>query len=159
VKRVFSHLVLAVLGIVAAISLAACSPEQPVLETPGAVVGVQAMSPQDKRSQLTTDFPVEVPVPVGTVVSARSQGSVAWDYEMEVPGSPPTVRDWFGQAYQQRGWEILEAGQLTEGSPGLYLKMRKNAAQSRVDLVGVDGAPSTIVRVVVGVGAPVLETF
>ena len=117
------------------------------------------MSPEDKRAQLGSSFPLEIPVPVGEAVLGKAQGPDVWDYKIEVARDPVTVRDWYVQAYQRRGWEIVDAGLLTQGMPGYYFTARKNAAETRVELVGETGAPNTVAGVVVGIGTPVLDTF
>ena len=108
---------------------------------------------------LSQGFPVEVPVPAGRVTSANSQGPDAWDYEIEVDATPEALRDWYSRAYTSRSWTIVDYGQLTQGAEGYFVELRKNAAESRVDVVGQEGASPATARVVVGIGTPVLETF
>jgi hypothetical protein len=134
--------------------------EQPAAQAPpSAFDSIEQMSPEDKRTQLGSSFPLEIPVPVGDAVLGKAQGPDVWDYKIEVARDPITVRDWYVQAYERRGWEILDTGPLTQGVPGYYFTARKNAAETRVDLVGESGAPNTVAGVVVGIGTPVLDTF
>jgi hypothetical protein len=142
--------------------LAGCSSavsEQPPAEEQSAGPSVEAMSPERKRESMALAFPVEVPVPVGEVTRARTQGPDAWDYEIEVDATPEGVAKWYADAYTGRSWTIVGSGELTQGRGGYYLELRKNAAESRVDVLAGENARPTTVRAVVGIGAPVLETF
>jgi hypothetical protein len=171
VKRAARLLIIVSLAAAAA-SLVACSSTQAQTapaEQPAAQQATQPaldvfdlieqMRPEEKREKLAPGFPVEVPVPVGTVGSTKAQGPDAWDYALQIDHDPSTVQSWYVRAYEQRGWEVVNAGMLSQGMRGYYLEMRKNSAESRVDIIGDPGAPYTIVKVVVGVGTPVLETF
>ena len=120
---------------------------------------IEQMSLEDKREQLGPSFPLEIPVPAGQAVLGKDQGPDVWGYKVEVAHDPGTVRDWYIAAYERRGWEITDTSLLTQGLPGYYIEARKNAAQTRVDLVGEKGSPNTVAGVVVGIGTPVLDTF
>lgn len=127
--------------------------------TTGGVIAepIEPMSIEQKRKIMAEGFPVEVPVPDGRVGSASTQGPDAWSYEVEVPNSPDALYDWYFAAYTGRSWTVVGEGLLSDG--GSYLELRKNAAQSRVDILSDPDSSGTTARVVVGVGAPILETY
>ncbi len=175
-ERTIRMLVLAALAGAIATTVVGCSPQQqsvqppaseqvPPAEQPAAQASPSAfeligqMSLEDKREQLGPSFPLEIPVPAGQAVLGKDQGPDIWGYKVEVAHDPGTVRDWYIEAYERRGWEITDTSLLTQGMPGYYIEARKNAAETRVDLVGEKGSPNTVAGVVVGIGTPVLDTF
>jgi uncharacterized protein YceK len=124
---------------------------------------VKAMTPDAKRSVIATSFPIEVPVPEGEFVRSQAQGDDAWDYEVRVRSTPEAMVDWYRQAYSAASWTLTQEGDFTGASPrlgGRFLTFRKgSAAQSEVTVEGVADAEGMVtVRVILGVGAPVLET-
>jgi len=117
------------------------------------------MSPEMKRETMAEGFPIEVPVPQGEVTRAVTQGGGIWDYEIGVAASPEALADWFANTYSGRSWTVVGQGSLTEGSGGVYLELRKGAAESRVEVLDAIGGEPTVARVTVGVGTPVLGTY
>jgi hypothetical protein len=118
------------------------------------------MKPDDKRSLIATSFPLEVPVPVGELTRAKAQGDDAWDYTILVTATPQALLDWYRTVYTAAQWTATAEGDFDgEGSPGRFIEFRKGNSQSSVY---VEGAPDergrSTARVVLGVGAPVLET-
>jgi len=157
---------LAACALVACTTLAAgctASGTQQPAEKPAATApveeSVKAMSPEQKRAVMAEGFPIEVPVPQGQVTRAQAQGGDAWDYEIKVAASPEALVGWFVNTYTGRSWTVVGQGPLTEGAGGSYLELRKNAAESRVDILSGAEGGTTVVRVTVGVGAPVLGTY
>jgi hypothetical protein len=137
------------------------SPAQTAASAPQSAP-IQAMTPDAKRSAIAASFPIEVPVPDGEFTRAQAQGSDAWDYTLKVKAAPAAVLDWYRQAYTSRQWEFV--GQSTfganrDGRPGTALTFVKGNSECQVavdDAAGSDGM--TTVRVILGVGAPVLQT-
>lgn len=128
-------------------------------ESVPAQVTLEAMRPEAKREVMAEGFPVEVPVPTGQIVRTRAQGPDVWDYEIVVEAAPDAVAQWYADAYTGRSWVIVRSGELDEVQGGYFLEMRKNAAESRVDVIPGASEGSTTAKVVVGVGTPVLGTF
>ena len=125
---------------------------------PAAATGaesVSAMSIEQKRSLIATNFQIEVPVPMGKVVRGESQGDSAWDYELIIAAPTVAVAEWYKAQFEGRDWQM---GEPSLPKPGvLVLTMTKNRAESRVTITPVDSG-STHVEAVVGVGIPVLQT-
>jgi hypothetical protein len=124
-----------------------------------APVPLQALTPSQKRSAIASNFPAEVPVPVGSITRAHAQDDTAWDYEVVAQASPEEFIGWYRRAYVNRGWAVLRDGEWdgpTGGGP--FLELGKGGAQSSVR---VSKAPSGTVgssaRVIVGFG-PILQT-
>ncbi|HSK47736.1 MAG TPA: hypothetical protein VLA05_07015 [Coriobacteriia bacterium] len=141
------------------LAVAACSrPAPPVQEVeqrkPSAGSLVQAMDPDQKRSEIDSGFPLEVPVPEGEVVRANAQGPDAWDYEILVPAVPAEVSEFYRSSYVARSWLVTEERPLEGG--GAELTLEKGGAQSRVSIT--PEAEGSRAVVILGVGAPVLET-
>lgn len=151
---------IAVAGVVALV-LAGCSPESasraqsPVPVQPA----IEQLSPSAKQATIATSFPAEVPVPMGDFTRAQAQGDSAWDYEVQVAATPEQVFDWYRTQYVAREWFVVKEGQFdaVDGG-GTFLDVRKNRAESSVSVYGDDSKGYTRVKVVVGVGTPVLRT-
>lgn len=124
------------------------------VQAPATQDTVEAMDPERKRDELGAEFPFEVPVPEGEVVRGRAQGPDAWDYELLVAASPEAVAEWYESALTARSWVLAERRSLEGG--GVELTLSKGGAQTRATIVG-QGEGSRVV-VVLGVGAPVLQT-
>lgn len=140
---------------VALVGLAGCArAETPSpVEAPVPSATIEPMGLEQKQTLIATSFPVEVPVPAGTVRRGQAQGTDAWDYEIEIDAPIVDVEQWYQQAYSGRNWQQVER---VQGEGMVSLTFVKAAAQSRVDLAERDG--STTALVVLGVGAPVLQT-
>ncbi len=139
----------------------AASPARTAAATPQPAP-IAAMTPEAKRTAIAASFPIEVPVPAGEFARAQAQGTDAWDYTLKVKASPRAVLDWYRQAYASRGWELVGRstfGASGEGRPGTALTFLKGDSQSQVAVENAaDPAGATTVRVILGVGAPVLQT-
>jgi hypothetical protein len=132
------------------------SAQRPVAEDPA--VRIEAMSPSDKRFEIAENFPAEVPVPVGRVIRGTAQGEDAWDYEIVLDFAPAAVVEWYRSAFASRSWVVVdESGPAGGSATGPYeLTLQKGAAESRV-VVSAEGEGARAL-VVLGVGAPVLQT-
>lgn len=141
------------------VTLVACAPAKTPAPDPAAqATALSAMVPSAKRAQIATSFPAEVPVVVGTVVRGEAQGTDAWDYEIEVAAPPSDVVRWYHEAYAGRNW--VASGDVMVDGPGgggTAITFRKGGAESRVTVYGTPDNTS-IVRAILGVGAPVLQT-
>lgn len=130
------------------------APEGPAPQS----VSIEAMTPSEKRELIAPNFPIEVPVPAGSVTRSASQGDDAWDYEVVVDVSAESLADWYRGAYSSRSWQVVEdgaSGAADEGS-GYETAFRKGAAESRVVVTAQgEGAKAAVI---LGVGAPVLQT-
>lgn len=148
--------VLALSLVLASLALSGCArakAPEPATQQEAKSVTIEAMSPEQKQSLIATSFPMEVPVAVGKVARGEAQGPDAWDYELSVAAPLSDVETWYRQAYSSRNWQLSER---TQGAGLLSLTFVKGAAQSRVDLS--EKGASTTVSVILGVGAPVLQT-
>lgn len=157
------------LALAVSITLAGCAPASQVgsrvvpEESIESAPPLKAMTPDAKRSVIASSFPIEVPVPEGEFVRSQAQGDDAWDYEVRVRSTPAAVVDWYRQTYMAASWTLTQEGDFSGASPrpgGRFLTFRKgSAAQSEVTVDGVADAEGMVtVRVILGVGAPVLET-
>lgn len=143
---------------------AGCSPRAtstPPLPTPGSataqdptVAQLTQMAPDDKKSLISSTFPVQVPVPKGEVMRHEAQGDSAWVYGLGLPAGSEGVANWYLEAYRAAEWEVLKNDQ----NRGSYvLDFQKNGAQSEVLVEPVDAHRSTV-TVSVGVGTAILQT-
>lgn len=123
-----------------------------------AASAIVQLTPSQKRSAIATSFPAEVPVPEGRFTRGGAQGD-AWDYDVIVEATPDEVAAWYRTQYQIREWVLLKEGYFDgpEGG-GTFFDFRKNRAESSVSVYGNAGVSGTRVRVVVGVGTPVLQS-
>lgn len=149
-----------------ALSAAACAPARTSAPSsasssapPSAPRQLQAadltlMSPERKRAEIASSFPMQVPVPQGTVMRGEAQGDSAWDYQVIVKGSPYAVAAWYHIAYSRAEWQITASD---ENNGAVTMDLRKGDAQSRI-VVEPSGADSSKVTATVGVGTPVLQT-
>jgi hypothetical protein len=147
----------AVLAAITVLTLVGCAgtPSQPESTNGSApVAALAAMGADQKRAELGANFPIEVPVVAGRVVRGEEQGPDAWAYEVIAEAPVSTVAEWYRQAYEGREWTVT--GQTALEGGGSELSMQKGTAQSRVT-VSPEGTGSRVL-VILGVGAPVLET-
>ncbi|MEI7814021.1 MAG: hypothetical protein WCJ13_04435 [Coriobacteriia bacterium] len=142
-----------------ALLLGGCAGQRPkpsVVPTPTASssVAIARMSAEQKRTTIATSFPIEVPVPQGRVVRGEAQGADAWDYQLMIPASAADVVSWYAEWYTKADWQLISD---TAADGGRKLSFVKGGAESAV-IVKPAGADLTSVIVVLGVGAPVLNT-
>jgi hypothetical protein len=110
------------------------------------------MTPAEKRSEIASSFPMQIPVPQGAVESAEAQGPSAWVYSLVVPGEPDRVARWYMDVFLGAEWTLVAS---TERS----LELQKNRAQAQLKFEAVKGTvPSTKVTASIGVGTSVLNT-
>lgn len=131
--------------------------EQPagkLAATDAAPADPELMSLSDRRSQIASNFPSELPVVAGTVIRGQAQGPDAWDYVVESPRDPQTVATWYQRLYLARNWQLVSDEGYGDG--GISLTYRKGAAESRITIEPIDGG--TRASVIVGVGVPVTQT-
>ena len=116
---------------------------------------VSAMSAVQRRSMIASNFPLEVPVPMGEVVRAEAQGDTAWDYEVILPADPVAVATWYVDALRAREWQVESQTGSPEGE--LVLTLTKRLAQTRVTIAAEPNGKSRA-KVILGVGTSVLQT-
>lgn len=110
------------------------------------------MTPAQKRSRIASDFPMQVPVALGTVQRGEAQNAGAWDYVIVVPGDVNAVRRWYLQAYTNSEWTVVSR-------TSSEVSLQKNNAQSHLQFENVGTSPATTkVTAAVGVGTQVLGT-
>jgi hypothetical protein len=122
--------------------------------TAAAGAQIPRMTAQEKRSMIASSFPVEVPVLRGRVVRGQAQGGDAWDYQLEVAAPAADVAEWYATWYTKADWQLV--GDEAAGK-GRKLTLVKGRAESMVVVTPL-GADLANVSVVLGVGAPVLNT-
>lgn len=120
-----------------------------------AIAAIRPMTVDEKRAQIATSFPLEVPLPGGEVRRGEAQGDTAWDYEIIVDAPVATLSDWYKQYYTARSWNVASEDQLSGG--GVKLTLLKNDAQSRI-VIEPQSGEKTKATGVLGVGTPVLQT-
>ncbi len=146
-------LLVAVCGLLLVASLGGCAARQPAEPAQPAAQPIEPMTPSAKRATIATGFPAEVPVPVGDFSRAEAQGDDAWDYVVAVTATPEDLAQWYRAAYGGRQWELSGEEKTAEG---VVLTFRKGTAESRVSVTtDPEGSAATVV---VGVGAPVIQT-
>jgi hypothetical protein len=110
------------------------------------------MTPAQKRSRIASDFPMQVPVPAGTVLRGEAQNAGAWDYVIVVPGDVYSVQRWYLQVYADSEWTVVSRTTSE-------VALQKNNAQSRLQFESAGTSPATTkVTAAVGVGTQVLGT-
>ncbi len=154
------RLAVVLLAASAALVLVACTSKPaaslaPVSNPTAVSAPVSAMSIDQKRSLIATNFQIEVPVPMGTVVRGESQGDAAWDYELIVAAPPATVAQWYRTAFAGAEWKLDR--QTGSGQGATILTLTKNAAQTRVTITP-EGVGRSRAQAVIGIGTPVLQT-
>ena len=87
------------------------------------------MTPEQKRSLIASDFPIEVPVPAGSVTRGESQGGSVWDYRIEVPDEPRAVAAWFAEAYGHAEWQIAPYRRWQATRPGHTSPSRRRTSR------------------------------
>jgi hypothetical protein len=153
-----TRLVAVVLGCVLALGATGCAGSRaastPQVEPPAAP-SVTRMEPERAAAQIASNFPVEVPVAMGEVISGKAQGTDAWDYELRVAAPVNAVAEWYLAEYQRRSGQL--ADQQTTGA-SIRLTLRKGGAESQITVEpSAIGDGSTTVRAILGVGPPVLD--
>lgn len=139
------------------LAVAGCTPKsEPAQLLPNEpAADLEWMRAEDVRSQISSTFPLEVPVPAGAVVAGQSQGPDAWDYQMTFPESADEVAEWYRRAYGSRSWTVVSDSVNNGDAAGtLVLAFRKGAAECEV-VVSHDGRGSHA-SVSLGIGTPVL---
>jgi hypothetical protein len=111
------------------------------------------MSADQKRSQIASSFPIEVPVPEGRVLRGEAQGTV-WDYQLETPRSAADAVSWYLTWYPKAEWQLI--GDEVAGA-SRRLKFSKGGYAADIT-VTADGSDRAKVTAVVGMGQPVLNT-
>jgi hypothetical protein len=140
----------ALLGGCARKSAVAQPPVDPVANATPA--GLAQMTPAQKRSRIASDFPMQVPVPVGTVQRGEAQNAGAWDYVIVVPGDVYSVQRWYLQVYANSEWAVVSR-------TASEVSLQKNNAQSHLQFESAGTSPATTkVTAAVGVGTQVLGT-
>lgn len=110
------------------------------------------MTPAEKTSQIATSFPMQVPVPVGTVERGQAQGPTAWDYTIVVPGDVTAVERWYFDVYSGAEWTVVSRSADS-------MALQKNRAQTQLRFTAVEGKLSkTRIVAAVGIGTQVLQT-
>ena len=115
---------------------------------------LKRMSPEQKRSEIASTFPAEVPVPVGDVKSGEAQGEGVWDYAVSLDGEPAAVAAWYSAAYGHAEWQIVDS---SHAGTTFELSVRKGRSESKVTVERTAEGRS-LATVVVGVGAQILRT-
>ena len=126
------------LALCAAVALGGCSATRPSVQAPPSVgssagsteTDIAPMSVDQVRTEIDSGFPVETPVPAGTVVRGEAQGPNAWDYELVVAAPASSVAEWYKRAYGGRSWVVTDERVLEGG--GSEVTMQKGAAATRV---------------------------
>lgn len=120
------------------------------------VTGIDAMGGDAKRSLIASDFPLEVPVPAGDVLSGESQlGGTVLAYTVVVQATSADLAQWYREMYTARGWTDTSAAG-SEGAPNSDLTFRKHKAESRITIESDDG--SVRASALIGLGVSVLQT-
>lgn len=157
VKRVLVTICL----VVSAWALVACAGAQAPRTAEPAVqaLPIEGLSLAAKQATIATSFPAEIPVPMGDFTRAEAQGEDAWDYEVQIPSKPDDVLAWYRTQYVVREWIVVKEGQFdaVDGS-GTFLDLRKNRAESSISIYSDYSEGYTLVKAVVGVGTPVLQS-
>lgn len=109
----------------------------------------------ERRSELASGFPIEVPVPNGSVSRAEAQGDSAWVYEMSVEAQPFDVAAWYRAAYASANWQTARDEVASGGGTLIFVKGA--GAQSKIRLTAEPGG--TKITASVGVGEAVGDTF
>jgi len=136
-----------------AASAPAPAPAATATEASTTIANLTQMTPADKTSQISSGFPIQVPVAAGSVVRGEAQGDSAWVYQIIVSGSVSAVRNWYLRAYQNAEWTVTS---ITDSE----ITLEKGSAQSRLKFENVDNGNEarTQITAAVGVGTPVLQT-
>ena len=109
----------------------------------------------ERRSQLASGFPIEVPVPDGAVTRAEAQGDSAWIYELSVDAQPFDVAAWYRAAYASANWQLVRDEVASSGGTLIFVKGA--GAQSKIRLIAEPGGTKVVASV--GVGEAVGETL
>ncbi len=136
------------------------APLAPEKAGPGANQGAgdaKKISPlaPERRSQLASGFPIEVPVPDGSVTRAEAQGDSAWIYELSMDAQLFDVAAWYRAAYASANWRLVRDQVASSGGTLIFVKGA--SAQSKIRLIAEPGGTKVISSV--GVGEAVGETL
>jgi hypothetical protein len=112
------------------------------------------MTAEKKRSDIATDFPIEVPVPDGRVVRGESQGEGLWDYQLEIPLSAAEVESWYATLYPKAEWRLIGNDVVGDGRRLTFVKGGYAADVT----ITPTGPKLTKVTAIVGIGQPILNT-
>ncbi|MBI5232440.1 MAG: hypothetical protein HY876_09790 [Coriobacteriales bacterium] len=148
---------LAILAVAASVTGCASQPSSVTQEAPPEASVAPAPEPMqsvEKKRQLPSEFPIEVPVPRGTITRADRQGADVWVYEIAVASSPEQTLAWYEQAYKSANWGEIERSAAGEGTRVLF---EKGSAQTEVQVR--PAAAGSTAEVAIGIGVPVGETF
>jgi hypothetical protein len=132
----------------------AAAPAQQQSATAAAAIEIPRMTAAEKQSLIATSFPVQVPVPQGRVLRGEAQGEDAWDYQIEIAAAPSDVAGFYTGWLGKADWQLV--GDKTQGDTRT-LTLVKGGAESRI-IIKPAGQGTTSASVVLGVGAPVLNT-
>lgn len=154
-----SRATLALLALVLPVALgvaAGCSrtPAPAPAQSPAQAPVVSAMAAAQKRSEIATSFPVQVPVAQGEVARGQAQSASVWDYELAVAAPRESVAAWYRSAYGAAEWKVV--GESTSADGVLRIQLMKGFAETQLDLAEEGG--STRVRAIVGLSEPVFDT-
>jgi hypothetical protein len=111
--------------------------------------------PIERRSELASGFPLEVPVADGSITGSEAQGNAAWTYEMTIAATPFDVAAWYRDSYAAANWGVVRDQVGANGGAIIFAKGA--GAQSKIRLAAVAGG--TTVLASVGVGEAVGETY
>jgi len=115
---------------------------------------ITRMSADQKRSAIATNFPIEVPVPLGRVLRGEAQGADVWDYQLEIQASPAEVATWYTTWYPKAEWRLIADEVAGEGRRLTFVKGGYAADVT----VSPGGTGLTKVTAIVGMGEPILNT-
>jgi hypothetical protein len=142
-----------------AVLLGGCAPKaapvaQQASAPAAAAIEIPRMSAAEKQSLIASSFPVQVPVPQGRVLRGEAQGEDAWDYQIEIAAASSDVARFYAGWLGKADWQLV--GDATQGDTRT-LTLVKGGAESRI-IITPAGPGTTNAAVVLGVGAPVLNT-
>lgn len=128
------------------------SATSPGAATPAAPIGQMPLD--TRKTELPPDFPLEIPVPDGRVLSAEQQGPDVWLYEIALGAPVADVAAYYERAYAGANWSVARRSGDAASASLLFVK---GEAEATVD-VRADEAGSRA-AVAVGLGVPVGSTY
>lgn len=163
---------LALLAIVAAVTLSGCSrpanpgaqqPAPPPAEAASAPAVAPAGSPMPlskRQGELPKGLPLEVPVVDGTVLRALDQtregGLGVWLYDVETTNTADATASWYRNAYAQAAWTPTDDARREGGTTELAFR-KGEGAESRIRFVPVEGGSR--VEATVGLGSGISVSY
>ena len=134
-------------------SASAQSPDSP---DEGASNGaaIAQMPLEARQAELPPEFPIEVPVPDGRVLSAEQQGERVWLYEVVLDAALADVVSYYERVYAGANWGLADK---TVGEGSAALVFAKGNAEATVDATAE--SDGTHAMVAVGLGVPVSSTY